>query len=98
MKPIALTMKKGRNKYRLEGGGELMLVHECVECRSLSINRIAADDTPSTILDVFQTSLTLGYQMYALFEQNGISVLKAGDEDILRAQLYGRHVDLPMSV
>src|SRR5688572_30731078 len=26
MKPIGLTMKKGRNKYRLESGGELMLI------------------------------------------------------------------------
>jgi hypothetical protein len=30
MKPIGLTMKKGRNKYRLDRRGELMLVHECV--------------------------------------------------------------------
>jgi hypothetical protein len=44
MKPIGLTMKKGRNKYQLGGRGELMLIHECIECGSLSINRIATDD------------------------------------------------------
>jgi hypothetical protein len=89
MKPIGLTMKKGRNKYRLEARGELMLVHQCVECHSLSINRIAADDDPSTIMDVFQSSLTLGQQTLALFEQNGISVLHFDEAEVIQAQLYG---------
>ena len=40
MKPIGLTMKKSRNKYRLEARGELMLIHECVDCKTLSINRM----------------------------------------------------------
>lgn len=90
MKPIGLTMKKGRNKYQREPRGELMLVHECVECKSLSINRIAADDDPGTVMEVFQTSLTLGTQIHAVFIQNGIDVLKAEDADIPYCQLYGR--------
>src|SRR5262245_51293735 len=57
MKPIGLTMKKSRNKYRLESHGELMLIHECMECAALSINRIAADDDSESILRVFQESL-----------------------------------------
>src|SRR4026209_2498083 len=49
MKPIGLTMKKGRNKYRPGPRGELMLVHACTECNAVSINRIAADDDPETV-------------------------------------------------
>jgi hypothetical protein len=90
MKPIGLTMKKVRNKYQREPRGELMLVHECVECKSLSINRIAADDDPGTVMEVFQSSLMLGTQIHAVFIQNGIGVLKIEDADILYCQLYGR--------
>ena len=98
MKPIALTMKKGRNKYRLEARGELMLVHECVECRSLSINRIAADDDLSTVIEVFHASLMLSHQMYVACEQNGIHVLKGEDGDHLHTQLYGRTVEMSLDI
>src|SRR5512147_2229255 len=50
MQPIGLTMKPGRNKYRPEAHGELMLVHACTGCGSLSINRIAADDDSQTVM------------------------------------------------
>jgi hypothetical protein len=62
MKPIGLTMKKSRNKYQRERRGELMLIHECVECRTLSINRIAADDDSETSW-LFSESFTLGQFM-----------------------------------
>lgn len=87
MKPVGLTMKKGRNKYRLDQRGELMLVHRCLECGALSINRVAADDIPSTILSVFQESLTS--DIHRLCEGQGIRVLNLRDVDTLRKQLYG---------
>lgn len=87
MKPIALTMKHSRNKYRLDQRGELMLVHQCTECGNLSINRIAADDDISTIMTVFQDSLE--NQIRALCERHGILTLNANDADILHKQLYG---------
>ncbi|MEW6406324.1 MAG: RNHCP domain-containing protein [Chloroflexota bacterium] len=98
MKPIGLTMKKGRNKYRREARGELMLVHQCVECYSLSINRIAADDDPSMLMDVFHSSLALGHGLVTDCEQNGISVLKVDDAEIIQAQLYGQHADFHISI
>jgi hypothetical protein len=87
MEPIGLTMKKGRNKYRREQQGELMLIHQCIECGSLSINRIAADDDPSTILTVFRASLE--DQIQADCERHGIHPLRANDVEILFKQLYG---------
>lgn len=95
MKPIGLTMKKGTNKYQREPRGELMLVHECVECKTLSINRIAADDDSATITAVFETSFTLGHQVYALCQENGIVLLNVEDSEIVRRQLYGHNTDIP---
>lgn len=89
MKPIGLTMKKSRNKYRLEALGELMLIHECVDCGSLSINRIAADDDSDSILMVFQDSFRHIDQKFRLFEQQGIHMLGAKAMQTVQAQLYG---------
>ena len=94
MKPIGLTMKKGRNKYRLESRGELMLIHECTECGSLSINRIAADDDYESILEVFNTSLQNSYQFRARVEADGISMLNAEDDESVRSQLFGQNADM----
>jgi phosphoribosyl-AMP cyclohydrolase len=98
MKPIGLTMKKGRNRYQSKQRGELMLIHECVECNTLSINRIAADDDPETIMEVFQASLALCHTAIAECKRHGIDLLKAGDADILATGLYGRNVEIPMIV
>lgn len=95
MKPIGLTMKPGRNKYRLCQSGELMLVHECMDCKALSINRIAADDDPETILAVFQDSLTLDQQTHVVCQQFGIVVLDAGATKTVYLQLYGHAVEVP---
>jgi hypothetical protein len=87
MKPIGLTMKKSRNKYQLSPRGELMLVHTCSDCESISINRIAADDDLEMILAVFQSSLSLNPGI--LEDQQGIVILNTQDEEIIHAQLYG---------
>jgi len=44
MRPVGLTLTRTRNKYAREDSGELMLIHHCLGCGKLSINRIAADD------------------------------------------------------
>ena len=95
MKPIGLTMKRGRNKYQHAERGELMLIHECVECKTLSINRIAADDDPETVIAIFQGSFVLGNQMHALCQRNGIAILNAEHMQIVRTQLYGRAMEIP---
>ena len=87
MKPIGLTMKLSRNKYRLDKRGELMLVHQCMECGALSINRVAADDDSAAILAVFRESLVSGIQRQC--EGYGIQLLHEWDRDALCRQLYG---------
>jgi RNHCP domain len=92
MKPIGLTMKNSRNKYRLDKRGELMLVHRCVDCGRLSINRIAADDNSSTIITIFQASIE--DQVHILCNEYGILILTIKDAEVLHEQLYGK-ADMP---
>jgi hypothetical protein len=88
MKPIGLTLKRSRNKYQPEPRGELMLVHACVDCATVSINRIAADDDPEAILSVFETSLDI--DQVGIYDQEGIVMLDIKDVEIVHAQLFGQ--------
>jgi DNA-directed RNA polymerase subunit RPC12/RpoP len=94
MKPGGLTMKESRNKYRLDTGGELMLIHKCIECGDLSINRIAADDDPESITDVFQYSVLLSRQIKMQYERQGIVMVQ--DVEIVSVQLHGRKMTVPV--
>ena len=67
-----------------------MLIHECSECGALSINRIAADDDPESIMEAFNNSLLYGNQIRMRCEQNEIALLNAEDAEIVFAQLYGQ--------
>src|SRR5512134_440979 len=89
MKPIGLTMKRGRNKYQRESRSELMLTHECIDCKTLSINRIAAYDDSKMVMAVFQESFALGQQVHVLCQQNGIVILSREQIETVRSQLYG---------
>ena len=95
MKPIGLTMKLGRNKYRLESRGELMLIHQCVDCGVLSINRIAADDDADTVIAIYHESLSWGHSSHALCQAHGIVMLKLEDTEVVYTQLYGYDAALP---
>ena len=96
MTPIGLTMKQSRNKYQRERRGELMLIHQCTECRTLSINRIAADDDSETILAVFQQSLALAHPIHALCQEYRISMLRTDDMNVVYTQLYGHRAEIPI--
>jgi hypothetical protein len=87
MRPIGLTLKMGRNKYRRGSGGELMLIHQCVDCGTLSINRIAADDDAGTLLEVFESSVN--DRIHAFCDGNGIAALRSTDSAVLHKQLFG---------
>jgi hypothetical protein len=95
MKPVGLTIKVGRNKYQEAARGELMLIHQCTECGTLSINRIAADDDAETVLTVFQDSLMPGHQFFAHCQECGIAALKSEDAEIVYTQLYGLQIEIP---
>jgi hypothetical protein len=96
MKPIGLTLKMGRNKYQRDSRGELMLIHQCTDCQTLSINRIAADDDPGRIIEIFQESHPSEGAIHALCQDHGIVMLKAEDRKVVYAQLYGHQTEIPM--
>ena len=88
MQPAALTTKRSRNKYR-HGHGELMLVHLCIDCGYVSVNRIAADDDADTLLEIFNASLTLPARTRDLLLEDGIEILPPGSLPVLQIQLFG---------
>ncbi len=90
MQPIGLTVKPGRNKYAAHLAGELMLVHLCIECSRVSINRIAADDTTDALLRLLLASSLLESSTVERLEYLGIHLLQVADVHIVKTQLFGR--------
>jgi len=71
-----------------------MLVHECVECNTLSINRIAADDDSESIVAVFQDSGLCDVQLRYRCMQFGIEMLGTNDTETIFTQLYGHGMEV----
>jgi|SRR5579859_1909542 len=57
MRPVGLAFKHVHKKYASAQPGELMLVHRCQDCSAVLLNRVAADDSPASLWDVYQESL-----------------------------------------
>ena len=93
MEPIGLTFKQeGINKYGEAKQGELMLIHQCLKCNKISINRLAADDNPQAILEVFEKSKQLNPEaIYRLIEE-GIKILTEQDKEEIMTQLFGKNI------
>jgi hypothetical protein len=91
MRPIGLTMKRSKNKYQSGPCGELMLVHACVGCDDISINRIAADDDLETLLGIFRSSLDPDH--HDLYNQHDIEILGAKDAETVFIQLHGQNME-----
>jgi predicted RNA-binding Zn-ribbon protein involved in translation (DUF1610 family) len=89
MRPVGLTAKKVLKKYGPERG-ELMLIHHCQECGKISINRIAADDDPREVIQVFEASSSIGSELWERIEAEGIDVFGPDQADEVRTQLYGK--------
>lgn len=91
MKPIGLIFKhEGVDKYGVLRQGELMLIHECVNCGKISINRIAGDDNSEAILRIFEESQGLPPEKRNRLERNGIEVLSDERKEEILTQLFGK--------
>lgn len=86
MRPVGLSMKPAHNKYAATGG-ELMLVHACVDCGRISINRIASDDDADHIFEVYSASLLLPAASLHLLQEYGIRLLGKADSRFLLQQV-----------
>lgn len=86
MEPIGLTFKRegfGRQ-------GELMLIHQCVTCRHISINRLAADDSDEEILGAFEYSCRITDETASRLRAQDIVWLVEADRDEVRTQIFGK--------
>jgi predicted RNA-binding Zn-ribbon protein involved in translation (DUF1610 family) len=91
MKPIGLTLKhEGVDKHGRLRQGELMLIHECTSCGKISINRIASDDGPESILKVFERSESLNSNKMNQLKEMNIDLLSQKDKAELYTQLFGK--------
>jgi hypothetical protein len=93
MQPIGLTTKRSRNKYATERDGELMIVHQCSACETVIINRIAADDSATSLLALYDRSHTLGAAFQAELASSGIVVLTAADGELVQRRLFGNRFE-----
>jgi len=89
MHPLGLTVKHTLKRYGMEKGGELMMVHCCNGCGKFSINRIAADDDPQVIYQLFRRSLVLCEEIVSQLNEQGILLLGSRDLTVVYSQLYG---------
>jgi hypothetical protein len=90
MQPIGLTVKRSLDKYGNEILGELMLIHRCQDCSSLSINRIAADDDPDRVLGIFQNTYLMDEVTQEELWQAGIRLLGEGEAQLVQTRLFGQ--------
>ena len=82
MEPIGLQFKHfTENPFTGRTSGELMIVHRCLSCSKISINRIAGDDDAYIVLTL------IAPMNYSL--QNDIRLLTKEDEKEIRSCLFG---------
>jgi hypothetical protein len=89
MQPIGLALKRAAKKYGDPAQGELMLVHRCLACDKVSINRIAADDSNPTVVEIFERSLQIDRATRLHIARHGIQMLDMDDLALVRARLFG---------
>ena len=92
MKPIGLTFKhEGVDKYGRLRKGELMLIHECVNCGKICLNRIAGVDNTEAILKIFEESQGLSSEKRRRLEHSGIEALSKENREEVFTQLFGKN-------
>lgn len=91
MAPVGLAFKEeGVDKYGRKKIGEIMIVHRCLSCGKISINRLAADDSEEEILNVFNRSLNISEEDRDVFSSVGIKILRSDDFSEIKKQLFGK--------
>jgi len=89
MRPVGLTLKRTYKRYGSTWAGELMLVHECIECGKVSINRIAADDFAESLFEIFTSSRRPDLFTKAQFEKGEIRTLQPVEREMVSVRLFG---------
>ena len=88
MEPVGLTCKRVMNKYGSQYG-ELMLIHLCLDCGKVSINRIARDDDAELIFGYFQNSLEMQPELSDRLKAQEIFILGKAETEFVIERLFG---------
>ncbi|HOG78323.1 MAG TPA: RNHCP domain-containing protein [Anaerolineaceae bacterium] len=86
MQPVGVTLKRRHKRYMRPGQGELMIVHLCVECGGLSINRVAADDDADALLAAFEAAQHHAALLHRQMQASGIQPLSAAERPLVQMQ------------
>jgi DNA-directed RNA polymerase subunit RPC12/RpoP len=87
MQPVGLSLKKTGKKYG-QNNGELMVVHLCSDCGSVSANRIAADDDAEKLYTIYVQSVDTGILKKMTDDQ--IHCLDASQSNLVTCRLFGQ--------
>jgi hypothetical protein len=90
MRPIGLTIKIPRiDKWGMEVKGEIMIIHECVSCGKISINRILSQDDEKEIMKVFRYGIKLDDEKKKKLKNQNVKVLEENDREEIEKQIFG---------
>lgn len=94
MRAIGLTFKEeGIDKYNNQKEGELMIIHECLVCGKISINRLASDDDEAKILFLFHNSFSLSDKIKQKISSAGIKIASLKDKEKVFIKLFGKSIN-----
>jgi hypothetical protein len=94
MRPIALAFKDYEiNPFTNRGSGELMIIHQCLNCGKISPNRIAGDDNEYQILTTLEDSFNLDTYLVNKIKNLGINIISSENKNEVLISLFGINYD-----
>lgn len=90
MKPVALAFKNYEvNPFTDRGSGELMIIHQCVNCDQIAPNRIAGDDSEYQILSILEDSFILDTSLMLKIKSLNINIVTPEKKEDVLISLFG---------
>lgn len=90
MQPIAIALKNYKiNPFTGRGNGELMIIHQCLNCSRISPNRIAGDDNEYQILSILKESINLNENIAIQLKNLGLELITALNKEEALISLFG---------
>ncbi len=90
MQPIAIAFKNYKvNPFTSRGNGELMVIHQCLNCGRVSPNRIAGDDSEYQILSILKESINLNENIAIQLKNLGLELITTINKEEALISLFG---------
>jgi hypothetical protein len=90
MQPMAIAFKDySVNPFTNRGGGELMIIHQCLNCGKISPNRIAGNDNEYQILSILKESMNLNEDITTRLRNIGLELITTSNKEEAYISLFG---------